>query len=169
MKQILTFSMLFALILTMYGCKQTDRDIINDPFPEAQAEVTRVLDEIYKSAQTKDIDLLSSFHAYGPKFTDFKGGESRANSDKNEQNEREFFTTHSDFKYDIQDLKVNVFGDVAIATFHGAFEANKGDQHLSFQRQGTLVFVNTEGSWKIIHEHFSPLNTTVGIEAEIEK
>jgi ketosteroid isomerase-like protein len=57
-------------------------------------------------------------------------------------------------------VKVNVFGDVAIVTFHGYFEADMEEEHLSLQAQSTLVFAKTGGSWKIIHEHFSPLNPT---------
>jgi ketosteroid isomerase-like protein len=160
MKKILTLWVFIALILSVYGCKQTERDIIKDPFPEVQAEVTRVLDEIFKSGQSKDLDRLSAFHAYGPKFTDFKNGNPRADSEMNERNEREAFSAFSNFKYDLRDLKVNVFGDVAITTFHGYFEADMGDQHLSFQLKSTLVFAKAGGSWKIVHEHFSPLNTT---------
>lgn len=160
MKKVLMLSLLFALILPMPACQQTTRDIISDPFPEAQAEITKVLDEIYKSAQVKDFDRVSAFHAYSPKFTEFKNGAPRADSEMNQKSERELFTAFSDFQYDLRDLKVSVYGDVAIATFHGAFEANMGDQHLSFQLQSTLVFAKTGGSWKIVHEHFSPLNTT---------
>ena len=161
MKQILTLWFLFALILSMDGCKQIDRDIINDAFPEAQTEITRILDEIYKSGQAKDLDLLSSYHIYGPKFTKFRNGEPRVDAEKSEQGEREIFAAISNLEYDLRDLKVNVFGDVAIATFHGYFEGKMGEEHQSVQAQSTLVFVKTDDTWKIVHEHSSPLNTTM--------
>jgi len=64
----------------------------------------------------------------------------------------------TDFKYNLQDLKVNVFGDVAIATFHGDFGGKMGQDTLSFKLQNTMVFVKDGDAWKIVHEHFSPLN-----------
>ena len=160
MIRILTLSVLLALILSVQGCIQAGRDIINDPFPEAQAEVTEILEEIYESAQAQDLNQLSSYHLYGPKFTEFKSGMPRADAEKNKQSETEFFTRISDFEYDLRDLKVSVFGNVAIATFHGHFQATLGEEHLSSQQQSTLVFVKTDDSWRIVHEHFSPLDTS---------
>jgi len=161
MKKYIIYTTIIFAVLSLSSCQQTTgRYIINDPFPEAQMEITKTLDDIYKSAQNKEFDLLRSFHLYGPKFTEFKNGEPRANSEQNKRSEEELFTSLSDFEYDLRDLKVSVYGDVAIATFHGHFEANMGEQHLSFQLQSTLAFVKTENSWKIVHEHFSPLNLT---------
>ena len=160
MKRTFGLSLVLALILLVQGCSQAERDIINDPFPEAQAEVTEILEEIYETAQSQDLDKLSSYHLYGPKFTEFKSGKPRADAERNKQSEREFFTRISDFEYDLRDLNVSVFGDVAIATFHGHFQVTMGEENLSFQRQSTLVFVKTDDSWKIVHEHFSPLDTS---------
>ena len=55
MKWLLTLSLLIALVLSVHGCSQTDRDIINDPFPEAQAEVTEILKKVYEAAQPQDL------------------------------------------------------------------------------------------------------------------
>ncbi|MHA2315397.1 MAG: nuclear transport factor 2 family protein [Candidatus Hermodarchaeia archaeon] len=160
MRQIFTFFLVLELILSGQGCNQAGRDIINDPFPEAQVEVKEILKEIYETAQAQDLDQLSSYHLYGPKFTEFKSGKPRADAERNKQSEREFFTRISDFDYDLRDLKVSVFGNVAIATFHGYFQVTMGEEHLSSQLQSTLVFVKTDDSWKIVHEHFSPLDTS---------
>ncbi len=153
-----TLFLLLSLILLVQGCSQAERDIVNDPFPEAQTEVKEILEQIYKAAQAQDLDQLSSYHLYGTKFTEFKSGKLRADAERNKQSEREFFTRISDFEYDLRDLKVSVFGDVAVATFHGHFQVTMGEENLSFQRQSTLVFVKTDDSWKIVHEHFSPLD-----------
>ena len=150
---------LLTLILSAHGCSRVERDIINDPFPEAQSEVTDILEQIYEAAQAQNLDQLSSYHLYGPKFTDFKSGKLRADAERNRQSEREFFTRISDFEYDLRDVKVSVFGNVAIATFHGYFQTTIGEEDISSQQQSTLVFVKTDDSWKIVHEHFSPLDT----------
>ena len=162
---ILALIMIFGILIA--GCKQKEQnvevkemkiDIINDEFPQAQVEIAKVLDEIYKSGQAKNLELLSSYHLYGPKFTEFKNGEPRADAEKNEKGEREIFSAISNLDYDLRDLKVNVFGDVAIATFHGYFEFDMGEDHISIQAQSTLVFAKADNTWKIVHEHFSPLN-----------
>ena len=155
---MLTPLVLSGLMILGLSCQQAKVDILNDSFPEEQAKITQMIDDIYKSAQQKDIETLQSFHAYGPKFTTFKDGGLREDAEGNKKYEQETFMAISDYQYDIRDLKVSVFGDAAIATFHGFFEANLGDQHIEVQVQGTLAFVKVDGAWKIVHEHFSPLN-----------
>lgn len=162
MKKVPLFSSLFAWTLFFVQCQPapTPKDIINDQFPEDQAVITKILDDIYKSAQAKDLEKLASFHLYGPKFTDFKDGLPRGNAEQNKKSEQEVFSAVSNLKYDLRDVKVDVFGDMAVATFHGYFEGDMGENHVMMQLQGTLVFAKTENTWKIVHEHFSPLNAT---------
>ena len=57
----------------------------------------------------------------------------------------------------MKDLVVNVFGDVAVATFNGHFVANVHGNPVARDQQSTLVFVKAGGDWKVVHEHFSPL------------
>lgn len=133
-------------------------DLINDEFPEAQAEVRGVLDGIFKSIQNKDADELISNHIYGAKFTEFRDSEARTGSTENEQYERGFVGAISAFEYELEDLKVDVFGDVALATFHADFRPTIGADQLQIWGSVTLVFVRVDDTWKITHEHFSPLN-----------
>ncbi|WP_322572091.1 hypothetical protein [Rhodohalobacter sp.] len=49
-------------------------DIFTNKYPEEQAEILETWDEIIESVKEGDIDKLISFHAYGPKFTEFKQG-----------------------------------------------------------------------------------------------
>lgn len=160
MKNLLLFSSFLALTLFLVQCQPapTPKDIINDQFPEDQAAITQILDDIYKSAQAKDLEKLASFHWYGPKFSDFKDGLPRGNAEQNKQSEQAVFSAVSNLEYDLRDVKVDVFGDVAVATFHGYFEGDMGENHVTMQLQGTLVFAKTDKTWKIVHEHFSPLN-----------
>ncbi len=152
-----------SLVMLLFGisilsCQHEQRDIINETFPEGQAKIEKLLDEIFTSGQKKDLERLALYHLYGPKFTEFKGGRARQDAEAGKQNERETFSAISDFKYNLRDLKVNVFGEVAIATFHGEFGGKAGQDTLAFKLQSTMVFVKDADSWKIAHEHFSPLN-----------
>jgi ketosteroid isomerase-like protein len=162
MKKTILLNLLFLVGAGILGCQQnateTRKDIISEMYPEEQARIEKLLNEIFDSGQKKDLDRLASYHLYGPKFTEFKNGRPRQDAEAGEKDEREIFSAMSDFKYNLQDIKVNVFGDVAIATFHGDFGGWIGQDTLAFKLQSTLVFVKDGETWKIAHEHFSPLN-----------
>ena len=66
-------------------------DLINDEFPEAKQEVMETFGAIAQSIIDGDMDKLISFHAYGPKFTEFKNGEPRNGKKANEVHERGVF------------------------------------------------------------------------------
>jgi ketosteroid isomerase-like protein len=156
-KPILSLVMVVLLGSCVVGCQTTRQDVATEACPEEQASIAKLLDQIYACVQTKDIARLAAHHLYGPKFTDFKNGEPRGDAEANRKAERESVSTVSDFKYALNDLKVNVFGDAAVATFHGEFSGKKGETPFATKLQGTIVFVKSGGEWKIAHEHFSPL------------
>ncbi|AWV96936.1 nuclear transport factor 2 family protein [Arcticibacterium luteifluviistationis] len=134
-----------------------DVDIVKNAFPEKQAELRETLDGIFKSIQDGDADKLISYHAYGPKFTEFRDGAPRFGSEGNEAYERGLVAAVSGFDYDLEDLKINVFDKVAVVTFHSNFRPHMGDQIGQINGQVTLIFVETDLGWKITHEHFSDL------------
>ncbi|MFC1795740.1 nuclear transport factor 2 family protein [Pseudomonadota bacterium] len=110
------------------------------------------------------MDQLISFHAYGPKFTEFNDGE-LYDSAGNEENERTLFGTVVDeggvtkFAYQPDTLKIAVYyGNVANLTFISDFELMiEGTLH-PVKNLITLLFVKTKGEWKMVHEHHSPAN-----------
>jgi ketosteroid isomerase-like protein len=126
---------------------------------EAQAQVRKRLDEIWASASQRDFARLGSYHLYGAKFTEFKDGAPRGNAASGEKGERAFFGALNDSKVSMRDLAVNVFGEVAIATFHGDFAGTMEGHPIAAQLQSTLVFVQDHEEWKLVHEHFSPLDS----------
>lgn len=135
-------------------------DVITNEYPEEQAEVMETFNEIIESVKEGDIDKLISFHAYGPKFTEFKQGAPRNGGEENEAFERGVFGSVTEVvKMDAKDMKVAVYyGNVAIVTFHSDFHLKFGEDLAVINEQETLVFVKTEnGDWKIVHEHHSPL------------
>jgi ketosteroid isomerase-like protein len=134
-------------------------DIVKEEFPEAKKEIQQVLDGIFESIQEKDADKLISYHVYGPKFTEFRDAAPRFNSEENEQFERGFVGAISAFNYELVDLQINVFGEVAVVTFLNDFRPTINDEVVQLWGQTTLVFVKTKGEWKITHEHHSVLNT----------
>jgi ketosteroid isomerase-like protein len=132
-------------------------NIVNDTFPEAQAQIRKRLDEIWSIAAGRDFEGLESFHLYGPKFTEFKEGKPRGNAKTCAAGERAFFAMIEVPTVDMKDLVVNVFGAVAIATFNGHFSGKVNGTSMAREQQSTMVFVHDGADWKIVHEHFSPL------------
>lgn len=133
-------------------------DLINDDFPEAKQEVMQTFGAIAQSIKDGDVDNLIAFHAYSPKFTEFKNGEPRNGSEANETHERTVFGAVTEVvKFDVKDLQIAVYGDVANLTFHSDFQLKFGDDLVVVNDQITLLFVKTENGWKMVHEHHSPL------------
>ena len=165
LKQAMSF-IIVIFILTIVSCKEdsvsptneSKTDIINDEFPEAKAEVMATFGEIAKSIIDGDMDKLISYHAYSPKFTEFKNGEPRNGGAANETYERNVFGSVTEVvKFDAQDLQIAVYGDVANLTFHSDFQLKFGEDLVVVNDQITLLFVNTIDGWKMVHEHHSPL------------
>ncbi len=148
---------LVAACSIVLGCAHASSNAPRVSEPEAQAQVRRRLDEIWDSAAKRDFARLASYHLYGPKFTEFKDGAPRADATSGEQRERAFFGAVTDPEVVMNDLAVNVFDEVAIATFNGDFSGTMEGHPMSAKLAVTLVFYLDHGQWKIVHEHFSPL------------
>ncbi len=168
MKTRFTLIMMVVFSLFFTGCKKEENqklkkevakvDLINNEFPEAKQEVIKTFEEIAQSIIDGDVDKLISFHAYGPKFTEFKNGEPRNSSKANEAHERNVFGSVTEvIKFDAKDLKVAVYGDVANVTFHSDFQLKFGENLVVVNDQITLLFVKTDDGWRMVHEHHSPL------------
>ncbi len=185
-KHVLTV-MITSLFL-LYGCSNSvgtieesaliakrstsSSSVIDQTYPKAQAEVIETFQAIGASITNGAgkgyygifMDQLISFHAYGPKFTEFNGGES-FDSAGNEHNERQLFGE------DIEEngvlkfaalpgtLKVAVYhGNVANLTFTSDFILmHKTYGEITVNNLITLLFVKTKGKWKLVHEHHSPV------------
>ena len=133
------------------------QDPINDPFPEAEAELREVVASIARDAMVANIVGLQAAHLDSEKFTKF-GPRSFDRQDVTSTNESEaaFFGSISNFKQEVKDLKIDVFGEVGIATYypHVSF-VQDGEEKTGSGRQ-TLVFLKTADGWKIVHEHGTP-------------
>ena len=133
------------------------QDLINDPFHEAQAELREVIDSIVKDATTANIEGLQAAHLVSDKFTKF-GPRSFERQDVASTNASEaaFFGSISKFNQEVKDLKIDVFGDMGIATYYTEVSfVQDGEERKGSGRQ-TLVFLKTENGWKIVHEHGTP-------------
>ena len=167
MKTKSTLIMIMLLVFLFTSCSKEEEqevkdakiDLVNEEFPEAKQEVIDTFIGIAQSIKDGDIDKLISYHAYSPKFTEFKNGEPRNGAEANEIHERNVFGSVTEVvKFDANDLQVAVYGDVANVTFHSDFHLKFGEDLVVVNDQITLLFVKTNKGWKLVHEHHSHLN-----------
>jgi hypothetical protein len=135
------------------------QSILLEPFAAEQAQVERRLQQIMSAARLKAIDELESYHAFGPKFTKFDDFEplERQDAETTRRLERESILGVEEFAPEIVDLKIDVFGPVALTTFVMEYGiVTRESERLSFRARATMVFAADDGQWLIVHEHFSP-------------
>jgi hypothetical protein len=134
--------------------------ILTEPYPSEQLEVERRLENIMSAARRQAIDELESYHAFGPKFTKFDDFEplERQDGESTRRLEREAILGVKEFDPRLVDLKVDVFGPVAVTTFVMDYRVvdDEAERH-SFRARATMVLAKDESGWLIVHEHFSPL------------
>ena len=149
---------IFALLLFLIAsCSETineQPDIIENQFPEKQQELIEAVNTIVRDAETANLDGLRDIHLVSDKFTKF-GPRSfeRQNIQQTNESELAFFGRVTNYKEEVKDLKVDVFGEVGIATYYREVSADQDGEVIRAELRQTLVFANTEDGWKLVHEH----------------
>ncbi len=145
-----------GLWIFISACNQPQKDFIKETYPEEQAKIAQSIEDIFQAGKAKDFVTLEGFHLNSPKFTKYDNDSPlRQDYAQNTEYEKATFSAVDSFNYKINELKVDVFGNVAIATFVMPFDAVMQGTKLIDTARSTLVFVNDAGKWKITHEHFS--------------
>jgi len=136
-------------------------DIVGERFEAEQREVEATLHAIMQAVQRKDLTGLAGFHLHTPKFTKFDDFEplDRQDAETARRSEEEGLGGVEGFRYRLDDLKVDVFGPVAVATFVFDYGFDSDGQAMALRARSTMVFVKDHGAWKIAHEHFSPFKS----------
>lgn len=57
--------------------------------------------------------------------------------------------------YDIQNLKVNIYGEAALTSFYWTVELKKRKKIKIINGRGSHIFLLLDGGWLIVHEHYS--------------
>jgi len=142
--------------MLLAGCASTPTPKPSADYPQARAQIQQRLNEIFDAAEKKDLDRLDSYHLYGPKFSKFAGETfSRQDAATSRQGEHDGLGTINNLSMKADDLKIDLFGDVGIATFVLNYSFKQGTDTVEKKARSTMVFVNESGAWKIAHEHFS--------------
>jgi ketosteroid isomerase-like protein len=129
----------------------------------ARKEVAALITAYFEVGKNKDITNLSRFFAPSQYFSKFDESPpyTRQNSDDAFVYEQARFANISDYEYKIDDLKVDVIGFMAIATFYLDFKGVFVNDY-SFEgstvggrSRVTMVMGKFADEWKIVHEHVS--------------
>jgi ketosteroid isomerase-like protein len=134
-------------------------DIVHGTFPDAQAAIATRIQEIMDTVNAQDVETLDSHHLWGPRFSKFDDDPpGRQDAAMTRQIERELVSSATAIHFEASDVKVDVFGSAAVATFFLDYSATMPvDQSFAASVRSTLVFVHDGTDWKIVHEHFSPV------------
>jgi ketosteroid isomerase-like protein len=123
-----------------------------------QTEVKERLALIFNAAETRDLDRLDSYHWYGPHFTKFtSSARNRLDAAAAREGEHKAFSTLVDLKLRADDVQIDLFGDTAVTTLITTASYKSGRDTVIKRERGTIIFVKHDGSWKIVHEHFSAI------------
>jgi len=142
--------------LMVGGCATGPRGKVTAQQPKEVKEITSRLLEIIDACQKKDFVRLEGYHLYGPKFTKFSTESAgRLEADAARKGERDGLSAVNDLSMRADDLKIDVFGKVGIATFVLSYSFKAGDQTIEKQAKTTMAFVKEGGEWRIAHEHLS--------------
>lgn len=129
----------------------------------SRSEIESLIRAFFEAGKNKDLASLAEFHSGPDSFTKFDETPpyARQNSEEAFVHEQAAFANISDYQYSIDDLRVDVFGPTAVATFYltyGGMFVNDYSFEGSPVRgrvRATMVLVKTPRGWKIAHEHLS--------------
>jgi hypothetical protein len=158
MRTISKFLVLLALgIMLLVSCtdgKKNQKDIITGTSDKDQKELTEAVNAIVRDAETANLEGLKSIHLESDKFTKF-GPRNFERQDVSATNSSElaFFGVVKNYKEEVKDLKIDIFGEVGIATYYRSVSFEQEGEENTVDLRQTLVFVRTNDGWKIAHEH----------------
>jgi ketosteroid isomerase-like protein len=136
------------------GAAASDRD---------KKEIESVVVAYFEAGKNKDLASLGDFHASSRAFTKFDENPpyTRQGSEEAFVYEQAAFANISDYAYKLEELRVDLFGDAAVATFYLTYTGMFVNDYsfegspVSSRARVTMVFLRTERGWRIAHEHFS--------------
>jgi ketosteroid isomerase-like protein len=107
-----------------------------------------------------DWDGLRAAHLEGSKFSEIGAGLERNDFEEMIAGEIARMSAVQDLSIDWRELKIDVFGDVAVATSFPLYTwTDENGETGELERRATMVYVKTTDGWKIAHEHLSPPGT----------
>lgn len=132
---------------------------------QAKREVAALITSYFEVGRSKDITTLSGFFAPAQYFSKFDESPpyTRQSTDEAFMYEQARFANISDYEYKIDDLRIDLIGFIAIATFYlgykGVFVNDYSFEGSTVKGRSrvTMVIGKFGNEWKIVHHHASRL------------
>ncbi len=117
----------------------------------------------FEAGKNKDLGALGGFHSSRDSFSKFDENPPyiRQNSEEAFVYEQAAFANISDYSYQIEDLRIDLFGDAAVSTFYLTYKGMFVNDYsfegspVGSRARVTMVLSRTGQGWKIAHEHLS--------------
>ena len=154
MKTIKFPTLLLGIFALSCSPQSPKTDIVNETFPETQSEIKAVVDNIFQDGAAKKLEELDAYHLNSPKFTRVEDS-GLLSYEEGKVLEENFYGNYDIHNYDIHNHKVDVYGDIAISSFHIDMTASSDLDTLDLKAKVSLTFAKDKGEWKIVHEHIS--------------
>ncbi|MDG6902114.1 MAG: nuclear transport factor 2 family protein [Nitrososphaerota archaeon] len=135
------------------------------PADKDRKDIEAFIRAFFDAGKSKDLTALADFHASRDQFTKFDENPpyTRQSSDEAFVYEQAAFANISDYDYSMEEFRVDLLGDVAIATFYLAYSGMFVNNYsfegspVKAKTRVTMVLLRTARGWRVAHEHFSRL------------
>ena len=132
-------------------------------FEGEKKDIAAVIYGFFEAGKNKDLGSLAGFHSQGGLFSKFDENPpyTRQNSDEAFVYEQAAFANISDYSYEISDLRIDVLGGAAVATFYLSYKGMFVNDYsfegrpVGSRARVTIVFSKERDGWRIVHEHLS--------------
>ncbi len=133
------------------------------PADKDRKDVESEIRAFFEAGKNKDLTALPDFHSSRDAFTKFDENPpyGRQSSEEAFVYEQAAFANISDYNYSIDDLRIDLLGDVAVTTFYLSYSGMFVNDY-SFEgspvrarTRVTMVLARTPKGWKMVHEHLS--------------
>lgn len=132
----------------------------------SREEINRIaetVNRIFSAGRMKDFETLRGLHHPDLSFTRFSDLPpfSRQGPEEALRLKESLFRDLIDFDYKIEDINVDLYGDVAVATFYidyrGVYVYSYTFEGRDFRQKArcTFVFHRKDSFWYLVHEHLS--------------
>jgi ketosteroid isomerase-like protein len=128
-------------------------------------EVASVVFGFFEAGKNKDLPALGKFHSPSSVFTKFDGNPPYTRQDSEEAfvYEQASFANISDYSYEIENLRIDLIAEAAVATFYLSYKGMFVNDYsfegrtVADRSRVTMVLAKFQKEWKIVHSHFSPI------------
>ena len=135
----------------------------SEQLEQVKKEIASLIEAYFEIGKSKDLSSLSRF--FGPTYDFTKFDESPPYTRQSAEDafvyEQARFANISDYEYSVEDLRVDVFGTTAVATFCLTFKgvfvndyAFEGST-VGGRSRVTMVFGKYGEEWRLVHHHAS--------------